>query len=119
MFQDFLPVFAAMDGVQTKTGNGNADLPEFPGETPTEKQLQDWVDIADPIVQKTYGSLLRGEVPPDLAGTKNAADANLDGYTVLAAPAAPATGDAAAVAAHNINASKIMGEPAEYASTVC
>ena len=97
-----------MDGVQTKTGNGNADLPEFPGETPTEKQLQDWVDIADPIVQKTYGSLLRGDVPPDLAGTKNAADADLSGYTVLAAPTAPASGDAAAIATHNINASKIM-----------
>ena len=51
MFNNLLPVFAAMDGVQTADGKQRQNgIDEFPDENPTDKQMADWLDANEPII---------------------------------------------------------------------
>ena len=87
-FANFLPMFAAFNGLPTKkTEGGSSDLAEFPDEVPSEKQLKDWLDDVDPTVRRTYGALLRGDTPADLVSTKATAERDLTGYMELPVPA--------------------------------
>ena len=66
--ENFLPVFAAMSGVNIKraTDERSSELAEFPCEAPSEKQLKDWLDVVGPKIRQTHGAILRGGVPANL-----------------------------------------------------
>ena len=81
----FLQVFAMTDAA-TASINGSSgstassELPDFPGEHPTDKDLSDWLDTVMPRLRRLYGALLRGETPQHLLQYENGAD-DLSGYT--------------------------------------
>ena len=89
-FANFLPMFAAFNGLPKKTEGGSSDLAEFPDEVPSEKQLKDWLNEVDPIVRRTYGALLRGDTPAGLVSIKATAERDLTGYVELPMPVAGA-----------------------------
>ena len=82
MFGNLLPVFAAMDGVQTADGKQRQNgIDEFPDENPTDKQMADWLDANEPVITSAYGAALRGEVPIHLK--QFTVDDDLTGFTEL------------------------------------
>ena len=76
----FLQVFAMTDTVTSSLGglggasSGSSDLPDFPGEHPSDKDLCDWLDVVMPKLRRLYGALLRGETPQHLLQFENGAD---------------------------------------------
>ena len=54
----------------------------FRSEVPSEKQLQDWLDLVGPKVKQSHGAILRNEVPASLVGLKAQAEEDLTGYRV-------------------------------------
>ena len=64
MIGNLWPVFAAMDGVAATDGTTRKDgIDEFPDESPTDKQMSDWLDAVDPYIASKFGAALRLEVP--------------------------------------------------------
>ena len=90
----------AISALSGSTNAGSSDLPEFPGEHPSDKDLSDWLDAVMPKLRRLYGALLRGETPQHLLQFENGAD-DLTGLARID-PSSPPTGmTAARVMQHN------------------
>ena len=102
----FLQVFAMTDTVTSSLGGlggastGSSDLPDFPGEHPSDKDLCDWLDLVMPKLRRLYGALLRGETPQHLLQFENGAD-DLTGLERIDPAATPEGMSVARVMQHN------------------
>ena len=57
-----------LDDSKEDNKDGKTEWPEFPGEKPTKGQLIKWLETwTDLLGQAGYASVVRGELPPDLA----------------------------------------------------
>ena len=57
-----------LDNSKEDNKDGKTEWPEFPGEKPTKGQLIKWLETwTDLLGQAGYASIVRGELPPDLA----------------------------------------------------
>ena len=57
-----------LDDSKEDNKDGKTEWPEFPGEKPTKGQLIKWLETwTDLLGQAGYASIVRGELPPDLA----------------------------------------------------
>ena len=82
MIGNLWPVFAAMDGVASTDGTTRKDgIDEFPDESPTDKQMSDWLDAVDPFITSRFGAALRDETPSHLKQYAGVDD--LTGFTIL------------------------------------
>ena len=58
--------FEATDTAITEKVSASSDLSAFPGENPSEMELEEWVLKVTPKLKRTYGALLRKEIPRNL-----------------------------------------------------
>ena len=95
------PVLAAMPAPTDNREDGDRRNLDFPGEQPSDKELNDWLDAVLPIIRQTYGAILNGDTPSHLIELTLGAD-DLTGYTRIRANSTEAgTMTAGQVAAHN------------------
>ena len=95
------PVLAAMPAPTDNREDGDRRNLDFPGEQPSDKELNDWLDAVLPIIRQTYGAILNGDTPSHLIELTLGAD-DLTGYTRIRAGSTEAgTMTAGQVAAHD------------------
>ena len=58
--------FEATDTAITEKVSASSDLSAFPGENPSEMELEEWVLKVMPKLKRTYGALLRKETPRNM-----------------------------------------------------
>ena len=73
MIGNLWPVFAAMDGVAATDGTTRKDgIDEFPDESPTDKQMSDWLDAVDPHYINQWALRHSGCGPPGFTLSESA-----------------------------------------------
>ena len=58
--------FEATDTAMTEKVSASSELAAFPGENPSEMQLEEWTLKVMPKLKRGYGAMLRGETPRNL-----------------------------------------------------
>ena len=92
------PVLAAMPAPTDNREDSDRRNLDFPGEQPSDKDLNDWLDAVLPIVRQTYGAVLNGDTPhcekiaPHFCPGRSNGSLGLNAKGPLGRPGAPRVG---------------------------